>query len=196
MKKINYIEYGVGNFLSIKNSLKKIDIDLNIVDKPENFNNKLHTLLPGVGNFDYCMQQLTKNNFVGFLRDQTNFKKNLVGICVGMQIMFTKSEEAKEYRGLGIFDGEVVSLKNNGIKRTPIIGWNKINGNFKSYFTNKKFYFIHSYGNIESKYSISCYKRNKTQINAIIKKDNFIGLQFHPEKSGQIGIELLNELFK
>ena len=64
MKKINYIEYGVGNFLSIKNSLKTINIDLNIVDKPENFNNELHTLLPGVGNFDYCMQQLAKNNFI------------------------------------------------------------------------------------------------------------------------------------
>ena len=110
--------------------------------------------------------------------------------------MFTKSEEAKEYPGLGIFDGEIVNLKNIGIKKTPIIGWNKIYGNFKSYFMNKKFYFIHSYGNIKSKCSISCYKKNKTQINAIIKKDNFIGLQFHPEKSGQIGIELLNEFFK
>ena len=120
MKKINYIEYGVGNFLSIKNSLKTIDIDLNIVDKPENFNNELHTLLPGVGNFDYCMQQLAKNNFVEFLRDKTNFKKNLVGICVGMQIMFTKSEEAKEYPGLGIFDGEIVNLKNIGIKQASL----------------------------------------------------------------------------
>ena len=196
MKKINYIEYGVGNFLSIKNSLKTINIDLNIVDKPENFNNELHTLLPGVGNFDYCMQQLAKNNFIEFLKDQTNFKKNLVGICVGMQIMFKKSEEAKDYPGLGIFDGEIVNLQNIGIKKTPIIGWNKIYGNFKSYFMNKKFYFIHSYGNIKSKCSISSYKKNKTEINAIIKKDNFIGLQFHPEKSGQIGIELLNEFFK
>lgn len=196
MKKINYIEYGVGNFLSIQNSLKTLDISLNIVDRPDKFDKKLHTLLPGVGNFDYCMKQLAKNNFIKFLEDQSNFKKNLVGICVGMQIMFKKSEEANEYSGLGIFDGEIVNLSNIGIKKTPIIGWHEIYGNFKSDFMNKKFYFIHSYGNINSTNSLSFYKKNDIQINAIIKKDNFIGLQFHPEKSGQIGIDLLNEFFK
>ena len=196
MRKINYIEYGVGNFLSIKNSLESINIKLNIVDRPNKFDKDLHTLLPGVGNFDYCMKQLAKNNLVKFLKDQSNFKKNLIGICVGMQIMFKRSEESYNCSGLGIFEGDIVNLNRIGVKKTPIIGWNKIYGNFREEFINKKYYFIHSYGNISSKHSISFYKIGDIKINSIIKKNNFIGLQFHPEKSGQIGIDLLDEYFK
>ena len=196
MKKINYIDYGVGNFLSIKNSLKQIGYVLNVVDNPSKFDFNLHTILPGVGNFDYCIEKLKKNNFFEFFKNNKNFEKNVIGICVGMQLFFEKSEESKNQIGLGIFEGEVVNLGNLGDFITPVIGWKKIIGNKENNIFNKKYYFIHSYGNISCSNTISYYQLNGVNISAIVKKKNFIGLQFHPEKSGPDGLKLLDEYLK
>ena len=190
MKKINYIEYNAGNFLSLKNSLKKLDYDTHIVNDPSKILEDRPIIIPGVGNFGYCVEQFKLRGFYEYFKDNKSLKVNVIGICVGMQIMFEKSEESPQKKGLGIFDGSIENLSKLGANKTPSIGW------FDTY-NNKglhdKYYYIHSFGNVsKDRQDYYYYLNNGIKITSIIKKNNYIGIQFHPEKSGESGLKLLN----
>ena len=190
MKKVNYIEYSAGNFLSLKNSLKKLGYETHIVEDPNKILEDRPIIIPGVGNFGYCVEQFKLRGFYEYFRNNKNLKVNVIGICVGMQIMFEKSEESPEKKGLGIFDGCIENLSKLGANKIPSIGW------FNTFNNNGlygKYYYIHSFGNIsKNRKDDYYYLNNGIKITSIIKKDNYIGIQFHPEKSGESGLKLLD----
>ncbi len=191
MKIVNYISYNAGNVISLKNSLVKLNFKINEVKQPKDIINDYPIVIPGVGNYGHCVSQLKKLGLYDFFKNNLNINVKVIGICVGMQIMFSESEESASIKGLDIFKGRIVNLKKKGLKKSPSIGW------FKTYDRKKylnKFYFIHSFGYLANDDNDNIYyKKDNLRITAVIKKKNYIGLQFHPEKSGEQGLKLLNE---
>ena len=203
MKKITIIDYGCGNILSISRALEKIGYSsLFSKDKNEIIESDF-LILPGVGSFKQAMSLLNKDNLKYIIKQAVLDKRiPLLGICLGMQILLTKSFEEGKFEGLNLIEGEVVkikSLKNNKIP-IPNINWCNLNfkNNIKENFIeleDKSFYFIHSYmaitKNIENTIATAKYKN--VNIPSVIKSKNIIGCQFHPEKSGQNGLNFLKK---
>jgi len=206
MKKITIIDYGCGNILSISRALEKIGYSsLFSKDKNEIIESDF-LILPGVGSFKQAMSLLNKDNLKYIIKQAVLDKRiPLLGICLGMQILLTKSFEEGKFEGLNLIEGEVVkikSLKNNKIP-IPNINWCNLNfkNNIKENFIeleDKSFYFIHSYmaitKNIENTIATAKYKN--VNIPSVIKSKNIIGCQFHPEKSGQNGLNFLKKIIK
>ena len=163
-------------------------------------------ILPGVGSFKQAMSLLNKDNLKYIIKQAVLDKRiPLLGICLGMQILLTKSFEEGKFEGLNLIEGEVVkikSLKNNKIP-IPNINWCNLNfkNNIKENFIeleDKSFYFIHSYMAVTKniKNTIATAKYKNVNIPSIIKSKNIIGCQFHPEKSGQNGLNFLKKIIK
>ena len=201
MKKICIIKHGSGNLGSLKAMLNNMSLeyfesnDLHLIKKAS------HVILPGVGSFKTVMQNLEKNlnidDFKNFIVDS---KTPLLGICIGMQLFATNGYEDGVTKGLGFIDGEVVSLKtfiSNNLK-APHMGWNNVNirENFKSEFSEVDgldFYHVHNYFfNVEDESSIYGEVNYGIKIPVIIKKNNILGVQFHPEKSHSAGRKIMN----
>ena len=206
MKKITIIDYGCGNILSISRALEKIGYSsLFSKDKNEIIESDF-LILPGVGSFKQAMSLLNKDNLKYIIKQAVLDKRiPLLGICLGMQILLTKSSEEGKFEGLNLIEGEVVkikSLKNNKIP-IPNINWCNLNfkNNIKENFIeleDKSFYFIHSYMAVTKniKNTIATAKYKNVNIPSIIKSKNIIGCQFHPEKSGQNGLNFLKKIIK
>ena len=206
MKKITIIDYGCGNILSISRALEKIGYSsLFSKDKNEIIESDF-LILPGVGSFKQAMSLLNKDNLKYIIKQAVLDKRiPLLGICLGMQILLTKSFEEGKFEGLNLIEGEVVkikSLKNNKIP-IPNINWCNLNfkNNIKENFIeleDKSFYFIHSYMAVTKniKNTIATAKYKNVNIPSIIKSRNIIGCQFHPEKSGQNGLNFLKKIIK
>ena len=206
MKKITIIDYGCGNILSISRALEKIGYSsLFSKDKNEIIESDF-LILPGVGSFKQAMSLLNKDNLKYIIKQAVLDKRiPLLGICLGMQILLTKSFEEGKFEGLNLIEGEVVkikSLKNNKIP-IPNINWCNLNfkNNIKENFIeleDKSFYFIHSYMAVTKniKNTIATAKYKNVNIPSIIKSKNIIGCQFHPEKSGQNGLKFLKKIIK
>ena len=188
MVNVAIFDYGAGNIFSLKNSLEKVGATVNVItdfDKPNEYSG---ILLPGVGNFDPAMNSIrdfSKTQFLDYVGDTP-----VLGICLGMEMFFEKSQEGKE-KGLGVMDGEVIVLPDS--MKVPHMGWNdleiKKSGKILEGVDDGSWvYFVHSYrvkpisNNIitaESDYGI--------KVPAVVEQDNFFGTQFHPEKSGDVG---------
>ena len=188
MVKVAIFDYGAGNIFSLKNSLEKVGATVNIItnfDKPNEYSG---LLLPGVGNFDPAMNSIRDFSKTQFLDYVGNMP--VLGICLGMEMFFEKSEEGKE-KGLGVMDGEVIILPNS--MKVPHMGWNNLeikkSGKLLEGVENDSWvYFVHSYRvkpnsndiiTAESDYGI--------KVPAVVEQDNFFGTQFHPEKSSSVG---------
>ena len=188
MVSVAIFDYGAGNIFSLKNSLEKAGASVDVItsfDKPNEYSG---LLLPGVGNFDPAIKSITQFSKTGF----NDFVKNIpvLGICLGMEMFFEKSEEGKE-KGLGIMDGEVIVLPPS--LKVPHMGWNNLEikkpGKLLEGVENGSWvYFVHSYRvkpnsddviTAESDYGI--------KVPAVVEQDNFFGTQFHPEKSSLVG---------
>lgn len=191
-KNIGVIDYGLGNILSICGALEYLGYNVIFSNDRSSLNKCETIILPGVGAFPKGINNLKKIGMDNYLRDELSERK-LIGICLGMQLLFSKSYEFGEHDGLGLIEGDVKSFKNLIDERVPNIGWRKlINHNYKIE-KNTKFYFVHSFyvcPNNPNYISASSKFHNKT-FTAAIKKDNMYGFQFHPEKSGEIGLEFL-----
>lgn len=198
--KIGVINLKSHNLFSILQAMKNIGYKTKIV---ENYKEIIKTdmiILPGVGSFKYAMNYLNKTGLKDELLKHTIIKrKSLFGICLGMQLLFTKSEEFGKTKGLNLFQGKVKKINTNN-KKVPHIGWNNIkkkNRFFlpKKVFT-KKFYFTHSFycepKNINDIHTETKYD-NLIFCSSVIK-ENIIGTQFHPEKSGEAGLTILKEI--
>jgi glutamine amidotransferase len=200
MKKICIVDYGLGNIRSLYNSLKKIGFFPSFYSDDKN---KIYDLifLPGVGSFNKASELLNSSDLNLFLK-QAKEKSFIFGICLGMQILLSKGFEGGEYYGLGYIEGSVDKLDNKLI--LPNVGYQKtffLNSDyfkFLSKFNEEYFYFVHSYiANTKNKKNIlASTKAQGIKYSAAICAERIIGTQFHPEKSGEVGLELLHESIK
>ena len=198
--KITLIDLGYGNNKSIINALKYIGIDTIVTTEVKKITKSDMLILPGVGSFNTGAEYLLKLNLIETIKETTLIKKRkILGICLGMQLMGKSSEEAKKKNGLNFFDLQFKKFK----KKTtiPHMGFNET---FSKDFSltrnmhNRFFYFAHSYSasiNKSEKYkTLTCY--HGENFIAGIEKDNFFGVQFHPEKSQSNGLKILENFYK
>lgn len=200
---IAIIDYGMGNLLSVKNALDYLGENNFICSNPSELTDVDKIILPGIGGFPDCIKNLNESGFFPVLNDLVLVKKiPIMGICLGMQIMANKGYEFEETKGLGWFDAKVVNIKtlNNKIK-IPNVGWediiyNKKSPLFKGLPCKADFYLVHSYymqfeddnsSEIDAYYEIEDMK-----ITAAIRKENIFATQFHPEKSSEHGMLMLD----
>jgi glutamine amidotransferase len=183
--KIGILNSGGYNINSIKFALNRLNFDdVLIVKSKEEFEKCNKIIIPGVGHAKTAMDLLDKQGLIECIKNAT---KPVLGICLGMQIMLKSSEEGNVYC-LGIFDSKIIKLPKN--VRTPQMGWNQlINGKYNAEFV----YFANSYYAPIFKYTKSYVDYEGVKISAMIKKDNFVGCQFHPEKSGKVGEKILSD---
>ncbi len=199
MKKICIIDYKINNISSIIKAVRESGYDFDLISHNGSFKNYTHIILPGVGSFDSGINQLKKLALFEPLINNIN-NKFFLGICLGMQLLFEKSEESKDnISGLGLIKGSVkkiISYKNSNIFN-PHVGWNNIySKKSKKIFRideKKDFYFANSfYVDPDDKNLIEYSFFHGSEYPAVIKKDNILGVQFHPEKSDD-GIKILND---
>ena len=203
IKEISIINYPYGNVLSLMRAFEYLDVKVKLIEKASEikFSNKL--VFPGVGTFDKAIKFLKKNNFFDEILNHFDRDKPFLGICLGMHVLMEKSEELGDNHGLGFIEGKVKKIpeinKFNQRIKLPHINWSIINENYGSerFFNleNKYMYFVHSFAAqpINNKEVLAFTEYENTNICCVIKKNNIIGCQFHPEKSGNDGLSFLQE---
>ena len=191
---IAIIDYGAGNLKSVKNALDYLNVDNMIADKPKDILKADMLILPGDGSFGYMMENLEKKNLITTIKNFIKSGKPFLGICLGLQGLFEESEESPKVKGLSIFKGKVVKFRKG---KVPQIGWNKIFTKQKNIFREDFMYFVNSYYVVPKDNSIiaTVTDYNGNFVSAI-KSNNVTAMQFHPEKSGKAGIELLKRWLK
>lgn len=193
------IDYGVGNLFSLQCSLKKIGAEAVVTDDENIIRAADRIILPGVGAFGDAVRKLRKSGLFDVVIEEAQKGKPLMGICLGMQMLFDKSYEYGEYEGLGLIEGEIVSLKGEIPQNLdiPHMGWNALkfhNGKnelFKYINEGDCVYFVHSYFGVNCENSLIASAEYGAQITAAVAKGNVYGCQFHPEKSGDVGLAIL-----
>lgn len=194
---IAIIDYGMGNLKSVYNALVKIGCECMITDNKDEIRKSDKLILPGVGAFKDCMDNLRKADLVDFIREEAKSGKPLLGICLGMQVLFEKGYEGKETEGLGLLKGNITKMVDSDVK-IPHIGWNNLEKNreddmLKGINKNPFFYYVHSY--VACDYSdedlVGYSFYGSLKIPGLIRRNNVIGAQFHPEKSGEDGLKIL-----
>ncbi len=234
--KVAIVEYGVGNVFSLATSLKFLGIDSVITRDQKQLAEATHIFLPGVGAFGDAMLKLQEYDLVSDIKKLASDGKNIMGICLGMQVLFEKSEEYGCHEGLGLIEGEIVDMKKDLLGagysyKVPHMGWNNLifedslqikneaqidiriqnkdNANPESEVQTKikeqldanplikgispgdSVYFVHSYYAKYCEKSLIATSEYGIRIPAIVAKDNIYGCQFHPEKSGKVGLQIL-----
>lgn len=196
-KVIGIIDYKLSNLNSVKNCLKKLNLEFIIITSEKDFIDATHYILPGVGSFNMAMKNLKNMNIIPKLKENINKKKSkILGICLGMQLLFEKSYEDGETSGLGIIKGEVKKLEKFNDLNVPNMGWLTIKLNKNDKFleginSDSFFYFVHSYACYAKYKQISLASlKYQNEFDVIIRDDNIFGLQFHPEKSQEPGLKL------
>jgi glutamine amidotransferase len=192
---IGIIDYEVGNLASIKNMLKKIELDSFFIQDSSDFSKATKLILPGVGSFDYGMEQLEKKGFIEAMGNQVlKEKKPILGICLGAQLL-TQSSEEGEKKGLGWVNATTVKFKTQ--LPVPNMGWNDIkitqeNKLLKGFHDIPRFYFVHSYHfKFNEGEQVLAYANYDYDYACAFQKENIFGVQFHPEKSHKFGMQLL-----
>ncbi|MEE0965600.1 MAG: imidazole glycerol phosphate synthase subunit HisH [Bacilli bacterium] len=196
---IAVIDYNVGNLKSVTNALKRIGLDPIVTRDKEVIRKAKGIILPGVGTFPVAMENLRKFDLIDILNERKEAKIPILGICLGMQILFEKGSEVKVTDGLGFLKGSVDKMVVDA--KIPHMGWNELIFNqehplLKNIKEKDYVYFVHSfmaYGIDEELVAYCNYGNQK--ITALVAKDNVMGCQFHPEKSGEVGKKIL-EAFK
>ena len=189
------IDYNVGNVKSILNATNKIGLDAVLSRNILDIKNAEGIILPGVWSFPVAMDNLKKYNLINILNEIKDKEIPILGICLGMQILFEKGYEIEERKGLGYIKGNVKLINTN--EKLPHMGWNELYFNQKSLITSnikerEDVYFVHSYmADFVEDEVIAYTKYGNTKIPAIVGKGNVIGCQFHPEKSGDVGERIL-----
>ena len=196
---IGVIDYGIGNVKSIINMFKKIGYDAQLVQKPDQFEQLSHLVLPGVGSFDYAMTKLEESGLVEAIRKHALVdKKPLLGICLGMQMLGTSSEEGLKL-GLNFlpFYCKRFNFGDDKSLKVPHMGWDTIIVDKEDSLTNgidqtKRYYFVHSFYAVCNENDISLMTCDYgVSFSAAVSRGNIYGVQFHPEKSHVFGMELL-----
>jgi imidazole glycerol-phosphate synthase subunit HisH len=193
---IGIIDYGMGNLHSVSKALERMGHDSFIAQRPDHLQEADGLILPGVGAFGDCMYELASRELAPVIKQEVRNGKPLLGICLGMQLLFSSSDENGFYEGLRLLPGHVKRF--SGDYRIPHMGWNWLS--FKHphrLFRNLSegyVYFVHSYyveaANQEDVIATTDYYQ---PVPAIVARNQLIGMQFHPEKSGKLGLQLLDQ---
>lgn len=199
MKNIGIIHAGPANYKSIYNAVKKTGNNPIFIKDTKVKENITHLILPGVGSFGAAIKSIKEKKLIRYILNHLKSEKFLLGICVGYQILFTKSTENPKIKGLNLFKGEFENL-NKTIKTVPNIGWHqtyfdkKIVRTLDLPYKNASLYYAHTYyaKKYNKKEMYSFIYLQKKKIPVVIMKKNIIGVQFHPEKSGTDGIKFLS----
>jgi glutamine amidotransferase len=202
MSKICILDYGIGNIFSLKNILKKNDINFTYSRKKKDILNATHLILPGVGSFDVAIKKLSESIPINFLNNEVlKKKKPILGICVGMQIMAKNGYENGLTSGLGWIEGSVKIIDSKKLP-LPQVGWNNLLHSRKKSdiivgIEKKDFYFLNSYYfDVMNKNNVIAYSSYGIKFPSVIQKNNIVGVQFHPEKSQKAGLQLIKNFIK
>lgn len=199
---IAVIDYGVGNLFSVEKALLQFSDDVQVTSDEELIRRADKLVLPGVGDFGECMSNLEATGLIPTIMERINQGTPLLGICIGQQILFEGSEESPGAKGLGIFKGMVRRINTPELK-VPHMGWNSVefsnprNPLFKELGEQPYFYFVHSYHCVpEDQSVITATTEYGEKLTAAVAKDNIMATQFHPEKSGDVGLQVLKNFIE
>ncbi|MBQ4403006.1 MAG: imidazole glycerol phosphate synthase subunit HisH [Selenomonadaceae bacterium] len=189
------IDYGVGNLYSVAKAVSFVGGDVKISNSIDDLKRAEKIILPGVGAFGDCMKNLEATGLIPTIKREVSNGKKILGICVGLQILFAGSEESPNVDGLKIFDGFVRKI-NVGDLKIPHMGWNAVKFGNSKLFAGMSgapyFYFVHSYhAASDEKKIIAATTTYGEQVTAAIEFENIFATQFHPEKSGDVGLQVL-----
>lgn len=196
---ITVIDYGRGNLRSVQKGFESQGVEVRLTNSPGEVTAASGLVLPGVGSFGDCINNLEKQNLTGPISDFIKSGKPFLGICLGLQVLFESSEESPDAEGLGIVKGKVVKFpirKREGLK-VPQMGWNRVHTTmeteiFRDIPQDSWFYFVHSYYVAPEENGIGVMKADYgMEFTAGIVKENIAAFQFHPEKSSDLGLRIL-----
>ena len=195
---IAIMDYGVGNLFSVEKAFLYLGADAKITNDADVLRRADKIVLPGVGAFGDCMKNLRASGMIPVLAEQVREGVPLLGICVGLQILFEGSDESPEAEGLGFFLGRVRKIRADGLK-IPHMGWNSLQIEkresvdlFEGLAENPFVYFVHSYHVVpEDANIITATAEYGERLTAAVARDNICATQFHPEKSGDVGLQIL-----
>ncbi len=197
---IAVIDYGVGNLFSLVSSLRSVGADAVVTGDPAVIRSADRLILPGVGAFGDAADKLASTGLDAVIRDEVSRGKELLGICLGMQLLFEKSSEYGTHRGLGLLSGEVVPLEGmiDPKLKIPHIGWNALRFErpdcrlFRGIKEGDFVYFVHSFHAVGCRDSLAATAEYGIPVTAVVARNNVFGCQFHPEKSGKVGQAILS----
>ena len=194
---VGIIDYGVGNLFSLRSSFAAIGVEAFVSGDAAELAKADRLILPGVGAFGDAAEKLRATGLDAFVREQAAAGKPLMGICLGMQLLFEKSYEYGEHFGLGLLKGQVVGMSGRlpeGLK-IPHMGWNalKLTKSAKLLEEGSYVYFVHSFYAENCEDSLAAVTDYGIPITAAVEKGNIFGCQFHPEKSGNVGLAILKK---
>ena len=192
------IDYGEGNLFSLVSSLKAIGVDAVITSDTAEILNADRLILPGVGAFGDASKKLAESGLGATVKEAVKKGTPLMGICLGMQLLFEKSFEYGEHEGLGLLKGKVIGMENTIPEnlKIPHIGWNSLKFTstspiFKYINEGDCVYFVHSFYAVDCEDSLIATTDYGKELTAAVQKGNIYGCQFHPEKSGSVGLKIL-----
>ena len=204
---IAIIDYDAGNLKSVEKAFEYIGAEVKITNSPDEILNADGVVFPGVGAFADCMNSLKKGGLDDVVRQAVLSKKPFMGICLGFQLLFEKSYEGGEIQGLGIFKGTVKKIPNNLGLKVPHMGWNSLtfptlqgqaqNPIYNGMGENPYVYFVHSYYvECDNNNIVSARTQYGFEFDVAICHENVFAFQFHPEKSGDVGLRILKNFIK
>lgn len=195
---IAIVDYGVGNLFSLVSSFKKIGADIIVTADAEVIKSSDRIILPGVGAFEDAAKKLRESGLDKVIIAEAAKGKKIMGICLGMQMLFEKSYEYGCHTGLGLLKGSIVPMQDSipANLKIPHIGWNALRFTRESYLfkyikNNDCVYFVHSFYADECHDSVIATAEYGKQLTAAVQNGNIMGCQFHPEKSGEVGLNIL-----
>lgn len=204
-------DYDAGNIMSVQKACAFLGYEYTLTRDRETILSADHVILPGVGSFGDAMEKLDSYALIGVLKEVAKRNIPLLGICLGLQLLFQNSEESPGVDGLGLIPGSIIKIPDeNGKRKIPHMGWNSLSfpvkGRlFEGIEEGSEVYFVHSYylplteegaGMQKPEYLITAAADYGVEIGASIEKDNVFGCQFHPEKSGRRGLKILENFLK
>lgn len=199
---IAIIDYGMGNLRSVQKALESLGAKAMVTAKPDDIEKAEKVILPGVGAFPDAMNELKKRRLTAPIQDAIGSGKPYLGICLGLQLLFEKSEEGKGASGLGVFKGDVPRFRVKKLK-VPHMGWNRVEIKkrgcplFRKVPDKSFFYFVHSYyARPDDKGIIAAASDYGSEFAAMVWDDNVFAVQFHPEKSQAAGLRFLANFIK
>jgi len=191
---IAIVDYGMGNLYSVSKALERLGVNYFLSSDTSELKKADGFILPGVGSFKDAMHILTELELVEFLKEEAENGKPILGICLGMQLLFEKSEENGLTNGLGLLKGEIKKIPSQSLK-IPHMGWNKLvfhhEHELLKELNEDYVYFVHSYYAATDKDVILASAEYGVQVPAVVGKGHILGTQFHPEKSSKLGMAIL-----
>ncbi|WP_017187365.1 imidazole glycerol phosphate synthase subunit HisH [Alkalibacillus haloalkaliphilus] len=195
---IAIIDYGAGNLKNVQHALSLLNIECKVTDQPADLQSADGIILPGVGAFGEAMNRLNETGFTDEIKSHASKGKPLLGICLGMQLLFEKSYEHGEHIGLGLIEGEILRFEHD--LKVPHMGWNqlKVSKQYKEAIINQNVqdddyvYFVHSYfAQPKNEEDILHATNYGKPFPSAVKRNHIMGMQYHPEKSARVGMQML-----